>query len=155
MGKGKMRRKNKTNILGQKSSALIKQDERLGSPDESKLSAKSLSHVQLCVTPCMDCGPPGSSVHDSPGKSTGVGCPALLQGIFLTQGSNLGLLHRRQFLYHWAILGSPMSQSWEEIKVSKRKDEGTYRSQRYFPSWMGVLHYSLDLIIRGSRRVPG
>ena len=25
---------------------------------------------------------------DSPGKHTGVGCPALLQGIFLTQGSN-------------------------------------------------------------------
>ena len=26
---------------------------------------------------------------DSPGKNTGVGCHALLQGIFLTQGSNL------------------------------------------------------------------
>ena len=31
----------------------------------------------------VDCSPPGSSVHgDSPGKSTGVGCHALLQGIF-------------------------------------------------------------------------
>ena len=30
---------------------------------------------------------------DSPGKNTGVGCPALLQGIFLTQRSNLCLLH--------------------------------------------------------------
>ena len=33
---------------------------------------------------------------DSPGKNTAVGCHALLQGIFLTQGSNphlLGLLH--------------------------------------------------------------
>ena len=29
----------------------------------------------------MDCSPPGSSVHrDSPGKNTGVGCHALLQG---------------------------------------------------------------------------
>ena len=37
----------------------------------------------------MDCSPPGSSVHgDSPGKNTGVGCHALLQGIFLTQGLN-------------------------------------------------------------------
>ena len=27
--------------------------------------------------------------QDSPGKSTGAGCQALLQGIFLTQGSNL------------------------------------------------------------------
>ena len=29
---------------------------------------------------------------DSPGKNTGVGCHALLQGIFLTQGLNLYLL---------------------------------------------------------------
>ena len=35
---------------------------------------------------------------DSPGKNTGVGCHSLLQGIFLTQGSNLGLLHCRQIL---------------------------------------------------------
>ena len=44
--------------------------------------------VQLCPTLCnpMDYSPPGSS---SPGKNTGVGCHALLQGIFLTQGSNI------------------------------------------------------------------
>ena len=35
---------------------------------------------------------------DSPGKNTGVGCHSLLQGIFLTQGSNLHLLHCRQIL---------------------------------------------------------
>ena len=35
---------------------------------------------------------------DSPGKNTGVGCHFLLQGIFLTQGSNPGLLHCRQML---------------------------------------------------------
>ena len=29
---------------------------------------------------------------DSPGKNTGVGCRALLQGLFLTQGSNLRVL---------------------------------------------------------------
>ena len=40
-----------------------------------------------------NCSPPGSSVHgDTPGKNTGVGCRALLQGIFPTQGSNLCLL---------------------------------------------------------------
>jgi len=34
----------------------------------------------------MDCGLPGSSVHgDSPDKNSGVGCHALLQGIFPTQ----------------------------------------------------------------------
>ena len=39
--------------------------------------------TQSCLTLCdlMDCNPPGSSVHgDSPGKNTGVGCQALLQG---------------------------------------------------------------------------
>ena len=35
-----------------------------------------------------------------PGKNTGVGCHFLLQGIFPTRGSNLGLLHCRQILYH-------------------------------------------------------
>ena len=36
---------------------------------------------------------------NSPGNSTGVGCHSLLQGIFPTQGSNLGLLHGSQILY--------------------------------------------------------
>ena len=37
---------------------------------------------------------------DIPGKNTGVGFCVLLQGIFLFQESNLGLLHCRQLLYH-------------------------------------------------------
>ena len=39
---------------------------------------------------------------DSPSKNTGVGCHFLLQGIFLTQGSNPHLLHLLpwQILYH-------------------------------------------------------
>ena len=43
---------------------------------------------------------------DSPGKKTGVGCHSLLQGIFPTQGSNLGLLHCRQILHHLIHQGS-------------------------------------------------
>ena len=56
------------------------------------MHAKSL---QLCLTLCnpMGCSPPGSSVHgDSPGKNTAVGCHALLQGIFPTQGLNWCLM---------------------------------------------------------------
>ena len=55
------------------------------------------SHLVLyALCDPMDCSPAGSSVHgDSPGKNTGVGCHFLLQGIFLTQGSNLGLLPYR------------------------------------------------------------
>ena len=36
-----------------------------------------------------------------------VGCYSFLQGIFTTQGSNLGLLHCRQILYHLSFQGSP------------------------------------------------
>ena len=43
----------------------------------------------------------GSSVYgDSPSKNTRVGCPALLQGIFPTQGLNPVLPHCRWILYH-------------------------------------------------------
>ena len=35
-----------------------------------------------------------------------MGCHFLLQGIFLTQGSNPGLLHCRQMLYHLSHQGS-------------------------------------------------
>ena len=68
--------------------------------------------TQLCLTLCdpMDCSPPGSSVHgDSPGKNTGVGCHALLQGIVPTQGSNPGLPHCRWILYWLSHQGSPLS----------------------------------------------
>ena len=56
----------------------------------------------------MDCSPPKLlSPKNSPGKNTGVGCHSLLQGIFQTQGSNLGLLHCRKILYHMNHQGSP------------------------------------------------
>ena len=42
---------------------------------------------------------------DSPGKNTGVGCHFLLQGLFLTQGWNPGLLHCRHTLYHLSHKG--------------------------------------------------
>ena len=73
--------------------------------------AQSLNHVWLWNP--MDCSLPDSSLHgDSPGKNTGVGCHALLQGIFPTEGSNPGLLlllHCRQTLYCWTAesLGNP------------------------------------------------
>ena len=56
------------------------------------LHAKSL---QLCLTLCytMDYNPPGSSVHGLlQARNIAVGCHALLQVIFPTQGSNPCLL---------------------------------------------------------------
>ena len=72
--------------------------------------------AQSCLTLCdtMDSSLPGSSVHrDSPGKNTGVGCHALLQGIFLTQESNQGLLHCRWIPYQLSHHGSPQSQAMD------------------------------------------
>ena len=50
----------------------------------------------------MDCSP-----WNFPGKSTRMCCHFLLQGIFLTQGSNPGLPHCGQRLYLWTNQGSP------------------------------------------------
>ena len=66
---------------------------------------------QSCPTLCnpRDCSPPGFSVHgDSPGKDTGVGCQALLQGIFPSQGSNPRVLHCKWILHHLSHQGSPL-----------------------------------------------
>ena len=71
--------------------------------------------AQLCPTLCdlIDCSPPCSSAHgDSPGKNTGVGCHAFLQGIFPTQGLNIGLSHWRWILYHLSHQGSPWILEW-------------------------------------------
>ena len=45
------------------------------------------------------------SPWNSPGQNTGVGSPSLLQGIFPTQGLNLGLPHCRQILYQMSHQG--------------------------------------------------
>ena len=51
---------------------------------------------------------------DFTGKDTGVNCHFLLQGIFLTQEWNPGLLHCRQIIYLLSYKGSP-SIPWEVI----------------------------------------
>ena len=84
--------------------------------------------AQLCPTLCnpKDCSLPSSSVHgDSPGKNTGVDCHALLQGIFPTQGSNAGLLHCRQILYHLCHRRNPL-----------------YQQSLHFPHLHGILFFS-------------
>ena len=78
--------------------------------------------TQSCPTLCdpMDCSLPGSSVHrDSPGKNTGVGCHALLQGVFPTQGSNPDLTHRRWILYHLSHQESPRRLEWVAYPFSR------------------------------------
>ena len=71
---------------------------------------KALSCIQLFATPwTVAC----TRLHpwDFLGKSAKVGCHFLLQGIFPTQGSNPGLPHCRQTLYHLSHQGSPNGES--------------------------------------------
>ena len=62
--------------------------------------------TQSCPALCdsMDCSPPGSSVCGIL-KNTGKGSHSLLQEIFLTQGSKLGLPHFRQIFF--LLSGTP------------------------------------------------
>ena len=67
--------------------------------------------TQSCPTLCdpLDCSPPGYSVHGIfQARILEWVAIFLLQGIFLTQGLNPGLLHCRQILYPPSHQGSPM-----------------------------------------------
>ena len=74
----------------------------------------------------MDCSPPGSSFHgDSPGKNTGVGCHALLQGIFkprspILQADSLPSSHE----------GNPRILEWVAYPFSR----GSFQ----FRNWTGT-----------------
>ena len=94
--------------------------------------------AQSCPTLCspMDYSQPGSSVNeDSPGKNTGVGCHALLQGIFPTQESNPCLPPCRQILYHLSHQGSPRILEWV-----------TYCSPGYLPHW-GIVYVCMYIYV--------
>ena len=71
--------------------------------------------TQSCLTLCdhMDCSL--LCPWNSPGKNAQVGRPFLLQGTFRTLGSNLGLLHCRQILYHLATREAPFSRPESRI----------------------------------------
>ena len=85
------------------------------------MKVKSLSRVQLFATPRTVACPRLLRLWGFPGKSTGVGCHFLLQGIFLTQGSNLGLRDLTQF-FHLAgrcfTLGATREAYRKEIPIS-------------------------------------
>ena len=69
----------------------------------TEVKYKPLSRVQLFETPWTVTYQVPSPL-DSPGKNTGMGCHALLQGILLTQGPNACLLR----LLHWQVGSLPL-----------------------------------------------
>ena len=89
--------------------------------------------LQLCLTLCdpMDCLP-GSSVH-------GILQARILEWvampsswIFLTQGTNLGLLSFRQILYHLSHQGSPHGEGTITALVFYKEFLGVEKFQREF-----------------------
>ena len=71
-----------------------------------KVKVKSLSSGGLFATPWTVACTKFLHLWDFPGKSTGVGCHFLFQGIFPTQGLIPGLLPCRQKLHSLSHQGS-------------------------------------------------
>ena len=75
--------------------------------------------------------------------NTGVGCHSHLQGILPTQGSNLGLLHWRQILYHLSRLGIFMACAFHclnLIMLFSFKGIGSERSVQKRGGWRSLLY---------------
>ena len=80
--------------------------------------------AQSCLTlwKSMDYSLPGSSVYgDSPGKNTGVGCHALLHGIFPTQGSNPVLPIAGGFFTSW-----PTREAQRRVKTPQNTNDKSF-----------------------------
>ena len=90
----------------------------------------------------MNCSQLGSSVlGGSPGTNTGMGCCALLQGIFPTQGSNPGLSYCRRILYRLSHQENPRRLDWVAYPFSRGSSRpGTWTrvsciARGLFTSW--------------------
>ena len=105
------------------------------------MHAKSLQPCPILCDP-MNCSPPGSSIFQ---ERSGVGCHALLQGIFPTQGSN-------PLLLNWeagSLLLVPLKQTSKELGAwlvsNYFQEDGFYRITLWFVQWhLPVLILSLN-----------
>ena len=70
------------------------------------------SWTVVCQAPCL---------RNSPGKITRMGCHSFFHRIFLIQGSNWGLLHCRQIIYHMRYQGSSNLKLSEGFLVHLKK----------------------------------
>ena len=98
-----------------------------GSPRACMPSA--FSHVRLCATPWTVARQAPLSMGFSR-QEYWSGYHSLFQGIFLTQGSNPGLLHCRQILYHLSHQRNP--------QIQYNLGEITSRSRQLYSGWETV-----------------
>ena len=83
----------------------------------------------------MDCSPTRLLCPwVAPGRSTGVGCHFLLQGIVPTQGSNLRLLYCRWILYHLSHQRSPAAAAAKSLQLCPTVCDPIDGSPPGFPS---------------------
>ena len=93
--------------------------------------------LRSCPTLCdpMDCSPPGSSVQEFSRQEYSVGCHALLQGIFLTQGSNLHLLWllncRQIFFFTTESLWKPKTNIWPSKPTTGHVPQESHNWKRH------------------------
>ena len=81
---------------------------------------------------------------DFPGKSTGVGCHCLLQGIFLTQGSNPGFRHCGQID---ALQSEPPGNPWRQENCSINRQYNFLKLQMYRKMSERIHNKMLTMII--------
>ena len=100
--------------------------------------------LQSCPTLCHPlCSPPGPSVHGilQARILEGMGCQALLRGIFLTQGSNpclLSLLHWQSGCLLLAPPGKPLFTPTRLTKMSAFDEHGPTSCTRCVPPGLQV-----------------
>ena len=108
------------------------------------------SRLRLCDP--MDYSLPGSSAHgDSPGKNTGKGCHALLQGIFPTQGSNPSILQCRWIPSHLSHQGSFLKGAQTEAQNSTLSPLGSHNHQHGVGIWAQPWRCSAYALLSGGR----
>ena len=109
--------------------------------------------AKLCWTLSWHHGPQPTKLlcpWDSPGKNTGVGSHSLLQGIFLTQGLNRGLLYCRQILYclshkgsilRWLIISASFVAPYQFLKPRLKRS----------PDHCSYIYLARDSIVHGGK----
>ena len=111
------------------------------SPDIDRLRKSTIAFrmvvlvlvAQLCLTLQSHGLQPAELLRpwNPPGKSTGVGCHSPLQGVFPTQGLNLGLLHCRQIL---CLLSHSIINIYLFVSVFINDNDSRYLLNTYCPS---------------------
>ena len=109
---------------------VVPQSSLRGSLSSHEVKWKSLSHVRLFVARLL-------CPWNSPGKNTGVCCHFLLQGIFLTQGSNLSSCTVGRSFTIWAMREVPLKLYPSVSPPTKLKFAAPHSSHvvHFYISW--------------------